>query len=186
MIIARQAVLIHYGPSTGPSSPPKTAVDGLRRSEVPTINFYDDYAAHVDFGEGELTNNHVETPSRLLEKDSSELFNSNHVRRHRNSTNGEALLGGSARRDVRSSDGIPRADDTDPEGGQGALSRHPTVKFSESGDLQAPQDPHLISWSGPDDVDNPKDWPLKKKWGAIAIVSAFTLQVRSRATSGEP
>ncbi|KAE8372307.1 FAD binding domain-containing protein [Aspergillus bertholletiae] len=31
-----------------------------------------------------------------------------------------------------------------------------------------------VTWTGPDDPDNPKNWPTKKKWGAVFIVSCFT------------
>ncbi|KAB8228158.1 putative phenol monooxygenase [Aspergillus alliaceus] len=31
-----------------------------------------------------------------------------------------------------------------------------------------------VSWNGPDDPDNPKNWPTRKKWGAVLIVSCFT------------
>ncbi|BAE60182.1 unnamed protein product [Aspergillus oryzae RIB40] len=31
-----------------------------------------------------------------------------------------------------------------------------------------------VTWTGPDDPDNPKNWPTKKKWGAVLIVSCFT------------
>ncbi|KAF7981113.1 hypothetical protein HWV62_34833 [Athelia sp. TMB] len=32
----------------------------------------------------------------------------------------------------------------------------------------------LIGWDGPDDPANPKNWPLKRRWAATLIVSAFT------------
>lgn len=31
-----------------------------------------------------------------------------------------------------------------------------------------------VTWNGPDDPDNPKNWPAKKKWAAVATVSSFT------------
>ncbi|KAI1079862.1 synaptic vesicle transporter [Whalleya microplaca] len=36
------------------------------------------------------------------------------------------------------------------------------------------QYPHLVTWSGPGDVDNPKNWPIKSKWVATLVVSIFT------------
>ena len=38
----------------------------------------------------------------------------------------------------------------------------------------APTDPKLVCFTGPDDPENPKNWSLKKKWAATAIVSCFT------------
>lgn len=38
-----------------------------------------------------------------------------------------------------------------------------------------PVDPNIITWDGPDDPANPKNWPFKKKWAVTATVSFFTL-----------
>ncbi|KAL2202430.1 MFS general substrate transporter [Sarocladium strictum] len=35
-------------------------------------------------------------------------------------------------------------------------------------------DEKLVTWGGPDDPENPKNWPLKKKWYAAITVSLFT------------
>ncbi|KAB8345950.1 hypothetical protein FH972_023002 [Carpinus fangiana] len=40
---------------------------------------------------------------------------------------------------------------------------------------ESPTDPNLVSWDGPDDPENPKNWPMRRKWTAALIVSAFTL-----------
>lgn len=37
-----------------------------------------------------------------------------------------------------------------------------------------PDDPNLVTWTGPDDPDNPKTWAYSKKWRAVVIVSMFT------------
>ncbi|KAI1090380.1 MFS general substrate transporter [Rostrohypoxylon terebratum] len=34
--------------------------------------------------------------------------------------------------------------------------------------------PNLVTWAGPDDPENPKNWPFSKKWGVVFIVSIFT------------
>lgn len=31
-----------------------------------------------------------------------------------------------------------------------------------------------MTWNGPDDPENPKNWPMRKKWVATLVVSAFT------------
>ncbi|KAJ9611316.1 hypothetical protein H2200_004500 [Cladophialophora chaetospira] len=36
------------------------------------------------------------------------------------------------------------------------------------------KDPNLVTWDGPDDPDNPKNWAFRKKWAATLIVSSFT------------
>jgi multidrug resistance protein len=36
------------------------------------------------------------------------------------------------------------------------------------------RDPNLVTWDGPDDPDNPKNWTTKKKWLATIVVSTFT------------
>ena len=36
------------------------------------------------------------------------------------------------------------------------------------------EDPNLVSWDGPDDPKNPKNWSFKMKWAATIIVSCFT------------
>ncbi|PWY83416.1 MFS multidrug transporter [Aspergillus heteromorphus CBS 117.55] len=35
-------------------------------------------------------------------------------------------------------------------------------------------DPKLVTWNGPDDPENPKNWSMKKKWAAVVTVSSFT------------
>ena len=35
-------------------------------------------------------------------------------------------------------------------------------------------DPHLVTWEGPDDPKNPKNWSMGRKWAATFVVSSFT------------
>ncbi|KAI9835397.1 MAG: hypothetical protein M1819_002315 [Sarea resinae] len=59
----------------------------------------------------------------------------------------------------------------------------PDVRDVEAADLQLQKtrssrhagDPNLVTWDGPDDPANPKNWKLKKKWAATLTVSSFTL-----------
>ncbi|KAM4066943.1 major facilitator superfamily protein [Hirsutella rhossiliensis] len=37
-----------------------------------------------------------------------------------------------------------------------------------------PRDPSVVSWDGPDDPENPLNWPLARKAAAIGVVSAIT------------
>lgn len=38
-----------------------------------------------------------------------------------------------------------------------------------------PKDPNVVDWDGPEDPENPLNWPTSKKLAAIAIVSMITL-----------
>lgn len=38
-----------------------------------------------------------------------------------------------------------------------------------------PKDPNVVDWDGPEDLENPLNWPTSKKLAAIAIVSMITM-----------
>lgn len=59
--------------------------------------------------------------------------------------------------------GIPDERDIDLEAGP-PLEKKVTTK-----------DPNLVTFDGPDDPANPKNWTFKTRWAATVIVSAFTL-----------
>jgi hypothetical protein len=40
--------------------------------------------------------------------------------------------------------------------------------------VQMEEDPNLVSWEGPTDPDNPRNWTSRKKWRSLIIVSCFT------------
>ncbi|KAF2202184.1 putative MFS multidrug transporter [Delitschia confertaspora ATCC 74209] len=40
--------------------------------------------------------------------------------------------------------------------------------------IRSRNDPNLVTWDGPDDPANPKNWSMKRKWAATLIVSSFT------------
>ncbi|CUS11003.1 unnamed protein product [Tuber aestivum] len=42
-------------------------------------------------------------------------------------------------------------------------------------DLGKTHDPNVVTFGGPEDMENPKNWSFKAKWGTTAIVSAFAL-----------
>ena len=35
-------------------------------------------------------------------------------------------------------------------------------------------DTNQVSWDGPEDPENPKNWSFKRKWAATIVVSSFT------------
>ncbi|KAE8163711.1 major facilitator superfamily domain-containing protein [Aspergillus tamarii] len=41
--------------------------------------------------------------------------------------------------------------------------------------LIPPTDPNLVTWDGPDDHDNPKNWPARKKWMVFVPMSLYNL-----------
>lgn len=40
---------------------------------------------------------------------------------------------------------------------------------------EADRDPNIVDWDGPDDPENPLNWPASRKWGLIAILAMVTL-----------
>ncbi|KAF7947838.1 hypothetical protein EAE96_008915 [Botrytis aclada] len=49
------------------------------------------------------------------------------------------------------------------------LGREKTQKSTKS-----VRDPNLVSWEGPNDPENPKNWKIGRKWAAVLVVSSFT------------
>ncbi|KAK6827963.1 multidrug resistance protein [Apiospora arundinis] len=49
------------------------------------------------------------------------------------------------------------------------------VEEKRSTTASNPDDPNLVTWQGPNDPANPKNWAFSKKWRAVFIVSCFTL-----------
>ncbi|KAK3114398.1 hypothetical protein LTR53_007323 [Teratosphaeriaceae sp. CCFEE 6253] len=55
------------------------------------------------------------------------------------------------------------------------INRNGTIKRGMSTrSKKGEKDINLVTWDGPDDPDNPKNWPKKKKWAATLTVSMFT------------
>ncbi|KAI2786871.1 Efflux pump vrtL [Penicillium oxalicum] len=69
-------------------------------------------------------------------------------------------------------DGILNERDVDIERGQA-----PVEDLEKSRTLRSTKSRHggkLVTWDGPDDPENPKNWPTRKKWAATLTVSLFT------------
>ncbi|TGO68147.1 hypothetical protein BOTNAR_0029g00150 [Botryotinia narcissicola] len=49
------------------------------------------------------------------------------------------------------------------------LGREKTQKSTKS-----VRDPNLVTWEGPHDPENPKNWKIGRKWAAVLVVSSFT------------
>ncbi|PLB39031.1 MFS transporter [Aspergillus candidus] len=69
-------------------------------------------------------------------------------------------------------DGIVNERDVDLE--QGAAAHQGLEKSKTARSDRSQRDPYLVTWSGSDDPDNPKNWTNKKKWAATITVSMFT------------
>lgn len=46
---------------------------------------------------------------------------------------------------------------------------------SAEAEAEAEQDPDIVDWDGPDDPENPMNWPPRKKWTLIFILAMVTL-----------
>ena len=56
----------------------------------------------------------------------------------------------------------------DLEAAKNPPSTEPTLN-----DVETDQDPNLVTWSGPDDPENPKNWPKSSRWKNTWAVSLF-------------
>jgi hypothetical protein len=72
----------------------------------------------------------------------------------------------------------PKDDTQENPGADVEKGRDPTLKVAP-----AEQDPNIITWDGPDDPENPRNWAYRKKWRSILIVSCFTLMRYDRISS---
>lgn len=63
-----------------------------------------------------------------------------------------------------------------------SLNRQATSRSSKS---QRERDPNMVSWDGPDDSENPKNWNMRRKWMAVLVVSSF-VSIRSMSTTARP
>jgi len=58
----------------------------------------------------------------------------------------------------------------DLEAGNGSLSS--ARKGPETTKTEV--DPNIVDWDGPDDPQNPINWPEKLKWGNVAVIASIT------------
>lgn len=71
-----------------------------------------------------------------------------------------------------------------PQGGDGSTYGGISIVRNKSGkslkrglstrSRRSEKDVNLVTWEGPDDPENPKNWTRKRKWMATAVVSLFT------------
>lgn len=55
---------------------------------------------------------------------------------------------------------------------------HDTTTNLDSGastDSKIDRDPNVVDWDGPDDPENPLNWPEGRKWLSLSLISVMTL-----------
>ena len=50
----------------------------------------------------------------------------------------------------------------------------PSARADEDANVQE-VDPDLVGWDGPNDLENPMNWPESKKWTNIGLMSLLTI-----------
>lgn len=80
----------------------------------------------------------------------------------------EALEGATINGDGVTINGGP---ESDLEKGYGTDKKEVILEEGE----ERGKDPNVVTWDGPDDPENPMNWPMKKKWTNIAVLSILTL-----------
>jgi hypothetical protein len=63
-----------------------------------------------------------------------------------------------------------------------AISGHGSITSTRAGstiqnDDKEPEkevNPNIVDWDGPNDPENPMNWPMGRKWGALGVVSGIT------------
>lgn len=58
---------------------------------------------------------------------------------------------------------------------QNAMIIDPTQDADEKQQVPIETDPNIVDWDGPNDPEKALNWPDKKKWANVAIVSVVTL-----------
>ena len=80
-------------------------------------------------------------------------------------------------KDITSADsstlsGVDHHSMVDPEGQTTGEGNEREGSVDEKG---LPQDPNIVDWEGPNDPENPMNWPTSKKVTAIGVISLITL-----------
>lgn len=66
----------------------------------------------------------------------------------------------------------------------GATSMRSEEKTLEEAPVEQPErDPDIVDWDGPDDPQNPLNWPEGRKWGLIACLGTVTLVTYANSTT---
>ncbi|EOD48443.1 mfs multidrug transporter [Neofusicoccum parvum] len=67
--------------------------------------------------------------------------------------------------------------DVDLEKSEGSTPTSINERDEDEQSAREPVDPNIVDWDGPNDPENPMNWPKAKKWLAISIVSLITFLI---------
>ncbi|OHF00731.1 major facilitator superfamily transporter [Colletotrichum orchidophilum] len=68
----------------------------------------------------------------------------------------------------------PNATDLEGAAIRPEYRQEPVGNTKDVADKEANQNPILVDWDGPDDPENPQNWPIRQKWLNIATISMLT------------
>jgi len=63
-------------------------------------------------------------------------------------------------------------------------TRPPTLKKSST--RRSVKDPYLVTWDGPDDLENPHNWPKHRRWGSTILIAMFAFIAPMASTMVAP
>ncbi|KAK4225132.1 major facilitator superfamily domain-containing protein [Podospora fimiseda] len=49
------------------------------------------------------------------------------------------------------------------------------IKKDQIDEQDDQRDPNVVDWDGPNDPENPQNWPMSKRWGNVAVLSILTI-----------
>ncbi|KAL8845957.1 MAG: hypothetical protein Q9221_008919 [Calogaya cf. arnoldii] len=79
----------------------------------------------------------------------------------------------SVKEDDKEARGQPFNETEEPQNGSADL-RDLEAPLEKKKSSKSVKDPNLVTWDGPDDPQNPKNWSTKQRWAATIVVSSFT------------
>ncbi|KAF2273658.1 MFS general substrate transporter [Westerdykella ornata] len=159
-------------PRSRPSRPGSTRAPGLNR--VASSQFPDDGSVYYDHDDDRIAEQNPRC--RPDDVDSSENSESEHTQEEVEDAEGKSEeevekveieesgrdLHGTTIEGIKG--GIPYEEDVEEK----------PAKLEKSRSSQSNRNPNLVTWDGPDDPANPKNWSMKRKWAATFIISSFT------------
>ena len=145
-------------------SRPRSPHSHLHR--IYSAGFHDDHGTYVD-------PEHVQRAIEEANAPEDDVESSASLSKEKSEEEKEGL------EEVESQDWEPTGDEPrDDRAGENAdLEKAPSMRrqqTNKSARSQRERDPNMVSWTGPDDPENPKNWSMKRKWTATFVVSSFT------------
>ncbi|KAF2476305.1 major facilitator superfamily transporter [Lindgomyces ingoldianus] len=146
-----------------PSRPPSPQIHRLFSTQIPNdpLVYHQEDGAGVHVDENTVSLYQTETQSRQPEspeaEDSDSTFDDENEK-----ADEAAVAEGTTIEEIR---GIPNEHDVEAQ----------PQELEKKKSSQPIKDSDLVTWDGPDDPANPKNWSMKRKWVATFIVSSFTL-----------